>query len=676
MKWFSSLRSRISLLLLAMVLPVLFILSYSAHEQRQSAEKALKRELATDVSVLSALLAQKVEGARALLISLSHSPAILNRDSASCDEFLAHILKHNPQYTNLGATDPDGNVFCSAIPMTKPVNASDKAWFQRTIKSTDIAVGDYQIGRIVDKPVIIMGFAAGNESDNTQAAVFVPFDLTELSRIPEQIRLPESTAFLVLDRNGAILSHAPDHEKWVGKTINKSEIAKAILTEHEGTVKAEGVDGIKRLYSFTSVAGTDNSMFISIGIPEDIALADIKRQFTRNLILVVIFTALSFAAVLIISRMARQSETKLVKSVEQYQDLYDHAPNGYVSVGTDGLIKRYNKRFGEMLGYETATLLGMPVVHLYADTPDGKGKAKKVFQRFLSAETISGEELEMRKADGTWLWVSLSVNSVRDPQGLIMESRSIVQDITERKKRDDELKITNEELLFINRIITTTTTTTGVKEVLENVLDEALDITGLEGGTICMVTPDNTLRLAAQRETSEATIIDLTTNEIKIGECLCGKCAQDHKPLILMDRTAVLEFSSREAQRGEDIRFHAAFPLVIGAGCLGVLCVFTRTDKKPLERSLKLIEGITAQIAMSIETTRRYEEIVRHTATLENKVKERTAELETKIAEIERMNRLFVGRELRLRELKERIKELEFRSQKQGAGIKEKASWS
>lgn len=44
---------------------------------------------------------------------------------------------------------------------------------------------------------------------------------------------------------------------------------------------------------------------------------------------------------------------------------------------------------------------------------------------------------------------------------------------------------------------------------------------------------------------------------------------------------------------------------------------------------------------------------------LEQRVKERTAELETKNAELERMNRLFVGRELRMMELKQKIFELE-----------------
>ena len=47
---------------------------------------------------------------------------------------------------------------------------------------------------------------------------------------------------------------------------------------------------------------------------------------------------------------------------------------------------------------------------------------------------------------------------------------------------------------------------------------------------------------------------------------------------------------------------------------------------------------------------------------LERRVAERTAELKLKNAELENINKLFVGRELRMVELKERIKELERRA--------------
>ena len=53
------------------------------------------------------------------------------------------------------------------------------------------------------------------------------------------------------------------------------------------------------------------------------------------------------------------------------------------------------------------------------------------------------------------------------------------------------------------------------------------------------------------------------------------------------------------------------------------------------------------------------EELAAYREHLEELVRERTAELEARTAELKRMNDLFVGRELRMIELKCRIKELE-----------------
>ena len=130
----------------------------------------------------------------------------------------------------------------------------------------------------------------------------------------------------------------------------------------------------------------------------------------------------------------------LMESEERFRDLYENAPNAYFSVGAEGLIRRCNKRAEKLLGYAKKELVGRPVFDLYADTPQGKEKAKQIFQRFVAGEVITDEELQMQKADGTLVWISLTVNVIRNAGGKVAESRSMVLDITERKRTEEALR--------------------------------------------------------------------------------------------------------------------------------------------------------------------------------------------------------------------------------------------
>ena len=140
-----------------------------------------------------------------------------------------------------------------------------------------------------------------------------------------------------------------------------------------------------------------------------------------------------------------KAEGALRDSEERFRDLYENAPNAYFSVGADGIISKCNRRGGELLGYAVEELVGQPVFELYADTPQGKEKASKVFHRFRAGETMSDEELQMQKADGTLVWISLTVNAIRDDRGQVVESRSMVVDITERKRAEEALRESEEK---------------------------------------------------------------------------------------------------------------------------------------------------------------------------------------------------------------------------------------
>ncbi|GAF80608.1 unnamed protein product, partial [marine sediment metagenome] len=137
--------------------------------------------------------------------------------------------------------------------------------------------------------------------------------------------------------------------------------------------------------------------------------------------------------------------TERKKSEEKYRDLYEEAPNAYFSIGKDKSIKKCNKIAEKLLGYTREEYSNMKVIDLYANTPDGLTKAKRIFKKFIKGVRIRDEELQMKKKNGDYLWISLSVKSILDEKGNAFESRSMVIDITKRKIAEQKLKESEEK---------------------------------------------------------------------------------------------------------------------------------------------------------------------------------------------------------------------------------------
>lgn len=135
--------------------------------------------------------------------------------------------------------------------------------------------------------------------------------------------------------------------------------------------------------------------------------------------------------------MRKKTEEFMRESEERYKELYEDAPNAYFSIGNDKSLLKWNKAAEKLLGYTKEDFSKMKVTDLYANTENGAIKAKKVFNRFLQGEPIRDEELQMKHSNGEYIWISLSVSPVFDQRGSVIESRSMVIDISERKKAEE-----------------------------------------------------------------------------------------------------------------------------------------------------------------------------------------------------------------------------------------------
>ncbi|MFC1902382.1 ATP-binding protein, partial [Chloroflexota bacterium] len=107
-----------------------------------------------------------------------------------------------------------------------------------------------------------------------------------------------------------------------------------------------------------------------------------------------------------------------------------------------------NRSATELLGYSMDELIGKPVIDLYAETPAGKARARGIFQQFTSAEETKVEELQMHTAGGQELWITLSVKPILDAGGRVVQSRSLVVDITDRKQAE----VKSRELVVLKEV--------------------------------------------------------------------------------------------------------------------------------------------------------------------------------------------------------------------------------
>ena len=105
---FSSLRSRLLLLVLLAGLPSLALILYSGFQERRYAA-GLAKDSALRLARLTAVEeAHLVTAARQLLMTLAQVPAVQRHDTAECGRLFANLLAQHPLYANLGAIAPDG----------------------------------------------------------------------------------------------------------------------------------------------------------------------------------------------------------------------------------------------------------------------------------------------------------------------------------------------------------------------------------------------------------------------------------------------------------------------------------------------------------------------------------------------------------------------------------------
>lgn len=136
---------------------------------------------------------------------------------------------------------------------------------------------------------------------------------------------------------------------------------------------------------------------------------------------------------------------------QELRELFEHSPVGIVQVDLELRFLRCNQAFCKFIGYDEAELLGrsfLEVTHP-EDLDASLGAARKM--KLIQGESLRLEKRYLHKS-GKVIWGELSIRRVADATGRPQRVITVVQDISERKRAEAELKENEERLrLLIDR---------------------------------------------------------------------------------------------------------------------------------------------------------------------------------------------------------------------------------
>ncbi|MCP3875106.1 MAG: PAS domain S-box protein, partial [Desulfobacteraceae bacterium] len=138
-------------------------------------------------------------------------------------------------------------------------------------------------------------------------------------------------------------------------------------------------------------------------------------------------------------RHLRKTSHELIENEMKYRDLYENAPIAYISMNPKGEILKCNKKAEVLSGYEENDLIGQNANDFFVEQKKTARGAMDMWGTLAGGEAIKDHELQIKPKKGKSIWVSLSIEGVKDKLGKIIELRAMAVDISQRKGLEKQL---------------------------------------------------------------------------------------------------------------------------------------------------------------------------------------------------------------------------------------------
>ncbi|MFN7955066.1 MAG: ATP-binding protein [bacterium] len=129
----------------------------------------------------------------------------------------------------------------------------------------------------------------------------------------------------------------------------------------------------------------------------------------------------------------------LERAEAKFRSAFENAVEGIFQTTPDGHYLYANPALARMYGYEKASdlLAGISDIgtQIYVDAE----RRSEFKRRLAEKDSVSAFESQIRRRDGTVIWISEHARAVRDARGRLLYYEGTVQDVSERKRAEEAL---------------------------------------------------------------------------------------------------------------------------------------------------------------------------------------------------------------------------------------------
>lgn len=150
----------------------------------------------------------------------------------------------------------------------------------------------------------------------------------------------------------------------------------------------------------------------------------------------------------------KQAEEALQKNETRFRQIYEQLPLAYQSLDQEGRFLEVNPKWLSMMGYDKQEVIGRAFTAFMPQRYHAIMRDR--FQCFKDAGRIRSVEFQLVRKDGTIIEVELDGEIGRNPDGTFKQTHCVLNDVTERKRVQQEheqlmrkLQSKNEELQSI-----------------------------------------------------------------------------------------------------------------------------------------------------------------------------------------------------------------------------------